>query len=301
MSIFTGSGVALVTPFKNNSIDYTALKKLIQWHLDSGTDAIVCCGTTGEASTLSTSEKIEMVRFTVETAGGKVPVIAGAGTNNTSASVELAKEFSQAGADGLLVVTPYYNKATRTGLVRHYETIADATDLPVILYSVKSRTGLNIDADTVIELSHHPNIAGIKEASSDISQIAEIASYIAKCKESEEALTFDLYSGNDDQTIPVMSLGGIGCISTVANIIPAEYHLMTTRWLEGCHSDAVKMQLAMLPLIKALFREVNPIPVKAALNMMNKIQREYRMPLCEPSSETLYLVYNEMVRYGIKL
>lgn len=247
MSIFTGSGVALVTPFKNNSIDYTALKKLIQWHLDSGTDAIVCCGTTGEASTLSTSEKIEMVRFTVETAGGKVPVIAGAGTNNTSASVELAKEFSQAGADGLLVVTPYYNKATRTGLVRHYETIADATDLPVILYSVKSRTGLNIDADTVIELSHHPNIAGIKEASSDISQIAEIASYIAKCKESEEALTFDLYSGNDDQTIPVMSLGGIGCISTVANIIPAEYHLMTTRWLEGCHSDAVKMQLAMLP------------------------------------------------------
>ena len=301
MSIFTGSGVALVTPFKNNSIDYTALKKLIQWHLDSGTDAIVCCGTTGEASTLSTSEKIEMVRFTVETAGGKVPVIAGAGTNNTSASVELAKEFSQAGADGLLVVTPYYNKATRTGLVRHYETIADATDLPVILYSVKSRTGLNIDADTVIELSHHPNIAGIKEASSDISQIAEIASYIAKCKESEEALTFDLYSGNDDQTIPVMSLGGIGCISTVANIIPAEYHLMTTRWLEGCYSDAVKMQLAMLPLIKALFREVNPIPVKAALNMMNKIQREYRMPLCEPSSETLYLVYNEMVRYGIKL
>lgn len=301
MSIFTGSGVALVTPFKNNVIDYTALKKLIQWHLEAGTDAIICCGTTGEASTLSAIEKKDIVRFTVETVEGKVPVIAGAGTNNTSESVKLAKEYADAGANGLLVVTPYYNKATQTGLCRHYETIADTTSLPVILYSVKSRTGLNIDPDTVISLSRHPNIVGIKEASSNISQIAEIASYIEKCKADDNNISFDLYSGNDDQTIPIMSLGGIGCISTVANIIPAEYHLMTSLWLQGRHADAVKMQLAMLPLIKTLFREVNPIPVKAALNMMNLIEREYRMPLCDPSNETMYLVYSEMVRYGIKM
>ncbi|MDD6042260.1 MAG: 4-hydroxy-tetrahydrodipicolinate synthase [Eubacteriaceae bacterium] len=299
MSIFKGSGVALVTPFKNGSIDYPALEQLISWHISEGTDAIISCGTTGEASTLSHSEKIDVVKFTLEKTAGKIPVIAGAGTNNTLASVDLAKAYCEIGVDGLLVVTPYYNKASRNGLIKHYEKIADTTDLPLILYSVKSRTGLNIEPDTVRYLSKHPNIVGIKEASSDISQIAEIASYIEKNK-SDPSFSFDLYSGNDDQTIPIMSLGGIGCISTVANIIPAQYHTMTKLWLDGNLAEAVKMQLSMLPLIKSLFREVNPIPVKAALNIMGKIEREYRMPMCDPSSETLYLLYNEMVSYGIK-
>lgn len=293
MSLFKGSGVALVTPFKDGRIDYDALEKLIEWQIESGTDALITCGTTGEASTLSDVEKLSLIEFTVQKARGRVPVIAGAGTNDTSRSMYLAKEIQYSGADGLLLVTPYYNKSTQTGLVSHYTMIADYTDLPIILYSVKSRTGLNIEPETVKALSAHPNIVGIKEASGDISQICRIAALCGK--------DFELYSGNDDQTIPIMSVGGIGCISTAANVIPKEYHQMTTDFLKGRYKSAAKMQLKMLPLIGALFAEVNPIPVKAALNMMGFIQKEYRMPLTEPSNETLYSLFEELNQYGIKV
>ena len=293
MSIFKGSGVAIITPFKEGRIDYDALESLIDWHVESGTDAIIVCGTTGEASTLSAVEKLSVIEFTVQKTAGRIPVIAGAGTNDTSHSMYLAKEIQYAGADGLLVVTPYYNKATQEGLVQHYNMIADYTDLPMILYSVKSRTGLNIAPETVKKLSKHPNIVGIKEASGDISQIARIAALCGK--------DFDLYSGNDDQTIPIMSLGGVGCISTAANIIPAEYHQMTADFLRGGYKSAAKMQLKMIPLIRALFAEVNPIPVKAALNIMGRIEKEYRLPLCDPTNETLYQLYDEMNRFGIKI
>ncbi len=293
MSIFKGSGVALVTPFKDGRIDYDALERLIEWHIHSGTDAIIVSGTTGEASTLSPVEKLSIVEYTVKKADGRIPVLAGSGSNDTSHSMYLSKEMQYAGADGLLIVTPYYNKATQDGLIKHYTTIADYVDLPIILYSVKSRTGLNIEVETVKKLKKHPNIKGIKEASSDIAQICNMAALIDQ--------DFDLYSGNDDQTIPIMSLGGIGCISTVANIIPAEYHQMTTDYLRGRHKAAAKMQIAMLPLIHAVFAEVNPIPIKAALNMMGMIAKEYRLPLCEPSNQTLYLLFDEMSRYGIKI
>lgn len=294
MSIFKGSGVALVTPFKEGRIDYDALERLIEWHIQSGTDAIISCGTTGEASTLSSVEKLSLVEFTVAKAAGRIPVIAGAGSNDTAQSMYLAKEFQYAGADGLLVVTPYYNKATQKGLIRHYNMIADYTDLPMILYSVKSRTGVNILPETVKELSKHPNICAIKEASGDIAQICEIASLTA-------GSGFDIYSGNDDQTISIMSIGGIGCISTAANIIPADYHQMTTDFLKGRHKSAVTLQLKMIPLIRALFSEVNPIPVKAALNMMGYIEKEYRLPMCEPENRTLYLLCDTLMRYGISV
>ncbi|MCI9475428.1 4-hydroxy-tetrahydrodipicolinate synthase [Anaerovoracaceae bacterium 41-7] len=293
MSIFKGSGVALVTPFKDGRIDYDALERLIEWHIEEGTDAIISCGTTGEASTLSAVEKLSVIEFTVQKVCGRIPVIAGAGTNDTSHSMYLAKEIQYAGADGLLVVTPYYNKATQKGLISHYNMIADYTDLPIILYSVKSRTGLNIEPETVKELSKHPNIVGIKEASGDISQICRIAALCGK--------NFDLYSGNDDQTIPIMSIGGVGCISTVANIIPKDYHQMTEDFLKGRYKSAAKLQLKMVPLIRALFAEVNPIPVKAALHMMGKIEKEYRLPMCEPSNQTLYQLYDEMAKYGLKV
>ena len=293
MSIFKGSGVALVTPFKDGRVDYDALERLIEWQIESGTDAIISCGTTGEASTLSAVEKLSVIEFTVQKTAGRVPVIAGAGTNDTSHSMYLAREIQYAGADGLLVVTPYYNKATQKGLIAHYNMIADYTDLPMILYSVKSRTGLNIEPETVKELSKHPNIVGIKEASGDISQICRIAALCGK--------NFDLYSGNDDQTIPIMSIGGVGCISTVANIIPKDYHQMTEDFLKGRYKSAAKLQLKMVPLIRALFAEVNPIPVKAALHMMGKIEKEYRLPMCDPSNQTLYQLYDEMSKYGLKV
>lgn len=293
MSIFKGSGVAIVTPFKDGRIDYAALESLIEWHIESGTDAIIVCGTTGESSTLSPVEKLSLVEFTIQKTNGRIPVIAGSGSNDTSHSMYLSKEMQYAGADGLLIVTPYYNKATQTGLIRHYHAIADYVDIPIILYSVKSRTGLNIAPGTVKELKKHPNICGIKEASGDFSQICTIAALADR--------DFCLYSGNDDYTIAMMALGAVGCISTVANIIPKQYHQMTEDYLDGRHKSAAKKQLAMLPLIHAVFAEVNPIPVKAALHMMGRIQKEYRLPLCEPSNETLYLLFDEMNRYGITI
>lgn len=291
MTIFTGAGVALVTPFKDGSVDYDALANLIDWQIEEGIDAIISCGTTGEASTLEDHEHIETVRFTVEHTAGRVPVIAGSGSNNTEHALWMSKELEAVGADGLLIVTPYYNKCTQVGLIRHYTLIADSVNIPCILYSVPGRTGVNIAPETVGQLSVHPNIVGIKEASGNISQVVEIAKYVSP--------DFALYSGNDDMIVPLLSVGGTGVISTVANIAPRDTHDMVMSYLEGSVKAACELQLKMKSLIDSLFLEVNPIPVKAALNMMGYIQREYRMPLCEPDNKTLYQLSAQLKSYGL--
>ena len=281
----------MITPFKDGKIDYVAMGRLIEWQISKGIDALVVCGTTGEASTLSEREKIQLVRFAVDLVKGRVPVLAGTGSNSTKRTAELSKEMEDAGADGLLIVTPYYNKCTEHGLIAHYENIADSVCLPIIMYSVPSRTGVNITPSAVAVLSRHPNIAGIKEASGDISQICQMASYIDE--------GFDIYSGNDDQTIPVMSLGGMGCISTVSNIIPGRFSAMTSMWFEGKFREAGAEQVAIKPLIDCLFKEVNPVPLKAALNIMGMCSLEYRLPLCPPSNKTHYLVYDTLQEFGL--
>lgn len=291
MTLFKGAGVALVTPFSEGQVDYQRLAGLLDWQVSSGIDSIISCGTTGEASTLNDDEHINTVKFTVETVKKKVPVIAGAGSNDTAHAIYMAQALEDVGADGLLVVTPYYNKCTQKGLIKHYEKIADSVSVPVILYSVASRTGVNISPFSVKELSQHPNICGIKEASGDMSQVVEIARYVSD--------DFALYSGNDDMIVPLLSVGGIGAISTVANIIPTETSQMIHKYLQGHTTAAKKMQLAMKPLIDAMFIEVNPIPVKAALSMMDKIKPEYRMPLCEAENLSLYEIMNEMKAYGL--
>lgn len=291
MSLFKGAATALITPFKDGKIDYVSMGKLIEWQISQGIDALVVCGTTGEASTLSVMEKIQLTRFAVDLTDGRVPVIAGSGTNNTVSTADLSKGMEDAGADGLLVVTPYYNKCTEAGLVSHYEKVADEVCIPLIMYSVPSRTGVNITPSAVSVLSEHPNISGIKEASGNISQICQIASYVND--------SFDLYSGNDDQTIPVMSLGGCGCISTVSNIIPARFSQMTRDFINGKYIEAGKEQVAIKPLIDVLFAEVNPVPVKSALNMMRMCNLEYRLPMCAPSNKTQYMVYDALEEFGL--
>lgn len=276
MRIFTGSAVAIVTPFIGSIIDYVALESLIDWHIECGTDAIVVCGTTGESSTLSKEEKKQVIAFTIEKTKKRIPIIAGTGGNNTVEVIEMSKFAEQAGADALLIVTPYYNKTTQKGLVAHYFAIADEVEIPIILYNVPSRTGMNITPDTVRELANHKNIVAIKEASGDISQIAKIA---CLCIDG-----FSLYSGNDDQIVPVLSLGGHGVISVVANVFPKETHEMVQLYLSGNTQEATRLQLEMLELINTLFIETNPIPVKAALEIMGKINGELRMPLI-PISE----------------
>ncbi|MDR1292987.1 MAG: 4-hydroxy-tetrahydrodipicolinate synthase [Clostridiales Family XIII bacterium] len=273
MTIFKGSGVAAVTPFKDGKVDFDSYGPLLDWLVDEGSDAIISCGTTGEVSTLTQAEQMDTIRFAVERVAGRVPLVAGAGNNETAVAVKNAELAQEAGADALLVVTPYYNKASRRGLIEHFTAVAHATDLPVILYSVPSRTGVNIAPDVCEELSGIPNIAGIKEASGDISQVAEIARRTS-------ANDFDLWSGNDDMVVPLMSLGGAGVISTVANIIPRETHDMCAAWLGGDAAKARDLQLWMKPLVDAVFMEVNPIPIKAALHLMGRIPYEYRLPMC---------------------
>lgn len=291
MTLFKGAGTALVTPFEDGQVDFRRLGNLLDWQIDSGIDAIVSCGTTGEASTLNDKEHIQTVKFTVEKVNGRIPVIAGAGSNDTNHAIYMAGELEEMGVSGLLVVTPYYNKCTEKGLIRHYEKIADSVNIPLILYSVPGRTGVNISPFVVKELCSHPNICGIKEASGDISQVVEIARYVND--------DFALYSGNDDMIVPLLSMGGIGAISTVSNILPYDTSHMIHSYLDGDIDTARQYQLAMKPLIDALFIEVNPIPVKAALAMMNKIRSEYRMPLCEASSQTLYEIMTQMQDYGL--
>lgn len=291
MTLFKGAGTALVTPFSGGNVDYESLESLLKWQISSGADAIVSCGTTGEASTLNDKEHIDTVKFTVDTVKKKVPVIAGAGSNDTSHALYMAQELENIGADGLLMVTPYYNKCTQKGLMKHYEKIADSVNIPIILYSVPARTGVNISPSSVKELAAHPNICGIKEASGNMSQVVEIARYVSE--------DFALYSGNDDMILPLLSVGGTGAISTVANIIPEDTSKMIHKYLKGDIKKAREMQLAMKPLIDAMFIEVNPIPVKAALSMMDKIKPEYRLPLCEAENLSLYEIMSQMKAYGL--
>lgn len=303
MSIFTGAATALITPFKDGKIDYVSMGKIIEWQIEQKIDALVVCGTTGESSTLSDEEKVHLTKFAVDLVGGRVPVIAGAGTNCTKSSIELSNRMEDAGADGLLIVTPYYNKCSDTGLTEHYISIANSTSLPIIMYSVPSRTGVNISPKIVEELSLHPNIVAIKEASGNISQICQSAAFIND--------DFNIYSGNDDQTVPILSLGGIGCISTVSNIIPRRFSKMIHNFLQGAYSENVtdkekwafkaagKEQVAIKPLIDAMFAQVNPIPVKYAMSLMGLCQPEYRLPLCMPDNKTQYLIYNLLQEYGL--
>lgn len=291
MKLFKGSGVALVTPFKNGKIDFEKLEALLNWHVEEGTDAIIICGTTGEAAALSDAEHKEAVKFTVEIINGRIPVIAGAGSNDTAYAIQLCQYAEQVGADGLLLVTPYYNKTTQKGLVAHFNAIADAVNIPIILYNVPGRTGLNIQPATVAELAKHPLIKGVKEASGCIAQVAEIARLVPD--------DFYIYSGNDDMIVPLMSLKGSGVISVIANIAPKDTHDLVQKFLDGDVKGSCDLQLKMKALVDALFIEVNPIPVKAAMNLMNLCTGELRLPLVEISECHLKILTDRMKEYGL--
>lgn len=271
-TIFTGAGVAIVTPMNpDESINFDRLGQIIDNQIENGTDAIVICGTTGESATMTDQEHVDCIEYAVKRVNGRVPVVAGAGSNHTSYAVWMSKEAKRVGADALLHVTPYYNKTSQTGLIRHFNAVADATDLPIILYNVPSRTGVNITPATYRELAKHPNIVAAKEASGNISQIAQIAQ---ACGDE-----LDLYSGNDDQIVPLLSLGAKGVISVLSNIMPRETHDICRLFFEGKIAESRVLQLKLLPLINALFSDVNPIPVKEAMNMMGWECGECRLPL----------------------
>ncbi len=292
MSIFTGAGVALVTPtFPDGTVNFEKMKELIEFQLANDTDALIICGTTGEASTLSDEVQIECVRYAVEAVNGRVPVIAGAGSNDTAHCIELAKGCENVGADAVLLVTPYYNKATQKGLILHYTAVAESISIPIILYNVPGRTGCNIAPKTVLALSKVKNIVALKEASGNLSQVAEIASLIPS--------DFDIYSGNDDQILPIMSLGGKGVISVLSNIAPKQTHDMAVKFLGGDIKGAIELQLGAIELISALFCEVNPIPVKTALDLMGYEVGPCRMPLCAMEDKNLETLKNAMKNYGL--
>lgn len=291
MSLFKGSGVAIVTPFSEQGIDFKKLEELLEWHIKSGTDAIIICGTTGEASTMTEQEKKETIKFTVDVVNKRIPVIAGTGTNNTTASINMSKWAESIGVDGLLVITPYYNKTTQKGLIEHFEAIATSVKTPIIIYNVPSRTGMNILPKTLKQLCELDNIMAIKEASGNISQIAQIK---ALCGDN-----LDIYSGNDDQIIPILALGGIGVISVVANIIPKDIHDICELFLSGRTKEALQLQLASLALTNALFIETNPIPVKTAMNILGMNVGNLRLPLCDMSEGNLELLKNELKNYGL--
>lgn len=293
MAIFTGAGVAIITPFKENlEVDYNKLEQFIDYQIDNGTDSIIICGTTGEASTLTHEEHLECIRVAVDRVHGRVPVIAGTGSNCTETAKYLSKEACNAGVDGLLLVTPYYNKATQKGLVEHFTDIANVSDAPIILYNVPSRTGCNIAPKTVATLVKNlDNIVGIKEASGNMSQAAEIM-----------LLTegqIDMYSGNDDQILPILSLGGKGVISVLSNIAPRDTHDIVAKYMAGDHKGSLELQLKYLPLIKELFCEVNPIPVKKAVEFTGLASGVMRRPLTEMEPENAARLLKEMQTLGI--
>ena len=299
MSIFVGSGVAICTPFnKEGGFNAAAYDKLIGFHAKNGTDAIISCGTTGEAVTLTEDEQIEVVKTAVFSAekygrerGRKLPVVAGAGSLDTAKSIKMGKALSQAGADALMYVTPYYNKTSQAGLVAHYTSIAASVDLPVMVYNVPARTSLNLQPKTMETLAKIPNITALKEASGDIGQIAEMAQRLEG--------KIDIYCGNDDHVVPVLSLGGVGVVSTVANIIPGDVHKMVAQYMKGNHKEALRLQLGMIPLVRLIFEDVSPMPVKTALGLMGYDVGACRMPLTNVSDDLLARLKKAMQDYGI--
>lgn len=292
-TIFTGIGTALITPLNEKGIDYDAFGKLIEWQIEKGVNALVVCGTTGEGSTLTDEEHRAAIDFCVKTTNGRVPVIAGTGSNDTAYAIELTKHACECGVDGVLVVTPYYNKATQKGLFSMFTAIADASTAPVILYNVPSRTGCNIEPATVAKLADHPNIVGIKEASGNISQIAEVIRLVGD--------KMDVYSGNDDQIVPIMALGGKGCISVLSNVLPEKSVEICDSFFAGDISKSAKLQLELLPLINALFCEVNPIPVKSAMAAMGFCDEFIRSPLTTMEDDHKKVLFDEMKKQGISL
>lgn len=287
--LFIGSATAIVTPFTEDGVNYPALAEFIEFQIKSGSDAIVVCGTTGEASTMPDKEHIEVIKFTVDTVNKRVPVIGGTGSNDTRHAIELSKEAEEVGVDGILSVTPYYNKATQKGLYQHFKMIADSVKVPMIMYNVPSRTGMNMNPDTVKALSEIDNIIAIKEC--NLGQVGDIVNLCSS--------DFSVYSGDDPVVLPVLSLGGKGVISVMANIIPRDTHDMVMNFFQGDINGAIKMQLQTLDLIKALFSEVNPIPVKAAVNLLGFKAGPCRMPLTELSEHNLELLRKEMQAYGL--
>ena len=284
--IFKGCGTALATPFDEQGINFKVFGEMIENQIENGVDALIVCGTTGESSTMTEKERKDAIKFVVDVVKKRVPVIAGTGSNNTAQAMAMSKYAEEVGADGCLVVTPYYNKTTQGGLIAHYSAVASSTRLPIILYSVASRTGVNILPETCLELSKIPNIVAIKEASGNISQIAKIAELCGD--------NLHIYSGNDDQVVPIMSLGGLGVISVLSNVAPKYTHDMCQNFFDGKLDEALKMQLRALSLINALFCEVNPIPVKYALNLMGYDFGKPRLPLVELSDKNKVVLENEM-------
>lgn len=293
MAIFKGSGVAIVTPFNNSRVDFEKLGELLDWQVANGTDAIIICGTTGEAPTMSDDEKKAAFKYTVDRIAGRIPVIAGTGSNDTRHSIELSKYAEAVGCNGVLCVTPYYNKTTQKGLIAHYTAIADSINIPIIIYNVPSRTGINTNADTLKALSGHKNIDGVKEASGNISQVVEIGTF---CNEN-----FCMYSGNDDQVVPLLSVGGIGVISVMANIAPKVMHDMVDSFLQGDIKTAMKLQLDIKNLNDALFCEVNPIPVKTAMNLLGMNVGKLRLPLVDMAENNLNRLKNDLMNFGFEL
>jgi 4-hydroxy-tetrahydrodipicolinate synthase len=293
MAIFKGAGVAIVTPMhQDGSVNYEKLAELLEEQIAGGTDAIIICGTTGESSTLTHEEHLDVIRYAIQKVAGRIPVIAGTGSNCTETALYLSQEAEKAGADGLLLVTPYYNKATQNGLKAHYTQIAQSVSLPIILYNVPSRTGCNIQPETAVYLAKNvPNIVGIKEASGNISQVAKLMSLADGC--------IDLYSGNDDQIVPIMALGGCGVISVLSNVAPRQTHEIVASYLEGDVQRSCRLQLEAIDLIDALFCEVNPIPVKKALNLQGKEVGPLRMPLTEMEEQNAQRLKKAMEAYGV--
>lgn len=293
MSIFKGSGVAIVTPFNDKGVDFDKLKELVEWHIENKTDAIIVCGTTGEASTMSESERKETIKFVVDTVNKRIPVIAGTGSNNTQSSIEMSIYAESAGVDGLLVINPYYNKTSPKGLIAHFKAIAESVKTPIVVYNVPSRTGMNISPKALLELSKLPNIAAVKEASGNISQIAEIK---ALCGDK-----IDIYSGNDNEILPTLAIGGIGVISVIANIIPKDVHDICHLFMSGKIQESQELFLKTIPLTSALFIETNPIPVKTTLNLMGKNVGQLRLPLVDMAEDTLKALKIALDDYGITI
>ena len=293
MAIFKGAGVALITPMnQDGTVNFKKLEELVEYHIENGTDAIIACGTTGESATLPIEEHLEVIRVCVEVAKKRIPIIAGAGSNSTQSAIYTSTQSEKLGADGLLLVTPYYNKATQNGLIAHFTAIANSVKIPAILYNVGSRTGVNMTAATTAKLVKTvDNIVGIKEASGNISQVAEIMQLTDG--------NIDLYSGNDDQIVPILSLGGIGVISVLSNVAPRETHDIVAKYLAGDVEGSRQLQLKYVPLVKALFSEVNPIPVKKAMNLMGMEAGVLRLPLTEMEPQNAAVLAEELKKVGL--